>query len=280
MIAILLLTIDGGRDFSPFKSNACEGGEVANNLMKSVSLPKLFQQFQLPQIIVLGFLLLLLGIGAIPGYFSGHWPWAHLPRVTHLNQLRNLRQTGLTLPGWQTIKQQIVPIGGHKWSLQQLQGDTAKPVVLLLFPQNGDKDQPQVEWMDVDGVMAWKTDSYRQLQFTVEPSSLTGVMSQIMPHTVEARFFRAWQQQPSLAQTFAVLQWYAWPGGGNPAPSQWFWLDQRAQWRRQRVPWVAVCLQIPIEPLGDIEASRSLAESLGKKIQATLMADTFKNVKK
>ena len=84
---------------------------------------------------------------------------------------------------------------------------------------------------------------------------------------VEARFFRAWTQR----RTVAVLQWYAWSGGGNPAPSRWFFADQLAQLRRNRVPWVAVCLQIPIEPLGDIEASRPLAESLGKVVQTALM---------
>jgi len=251
--------------------------------MKSVTVPKLLQRFQLPQIIVLFFLLVVMAVGAIPSYLTGHWPWEHPPKVTNLKQLNQLRQTGVTLPGWQTVEQKTITVGGHQWSIQQLQQQTQQPVNLLIFPQKGNKDQPQVEWMDIDGLMGWQTDSLSQIQFTVEPSLVKEAVGASKPTSlkaanVEARFFRAWIQSPKMAQTFAVLQWYAWVEGGNPSPSRWFWADQLAQLRRRRVSWVAVCLQIPIEPLGNLELSRPLAISLGQKIQAALMANAFSGV--
>lgn len=243
--------------------------------MKSLNLPKLSQRGQIPKLIVLCFLLLMIVLGAIPSYLTGKWQWTHPPKVTNLKQLRNLREKGLTIPGWQTVKQQVGQIGGHKWSVQQLQGNSEKLVTLLLFPQNGDKDQPEIEWVDIDGAMGWQTDSYQSLNFQVQPL-VPGTSKLEIPQIarIEARFFRAWQQLPK-AQTFAVVQWYAWSGTGHPTPSQWFWADQAAQWQRRRLPWVAVCLQIPIEPLGDIEKYRLIVESLAQKVQGALMADVF-----
>ncbi len=237
------------------------------------------QQFQLSKVVVLCFLLVLMAIGAIPGYLSGNWFWNHLPPVTNIPELNNLMKSGVSLQDRQTLSQRVVTIGGHIWSIQELQGNTQKSIFLLLLPQKTDKDKPQVEWMDIDGVMGWQTDSYSQLQFTVQPSAVQ-TTTPGMSQTIVARFFRGWTQAPSLAQTFAVVQWYAWPSGGNQAPIQWFWSEQIAQWQGRRVPWVAVCIQIPIAPLGDIEASRPLAESLAQKVQLALLADSLKIVVK
>jgi cyanoexosortase B-associated protein len=239
-------------------------------MLKSFSLPKSLPLRILPKVAVLCFLLLLVGIAAVPGYLSGNWSWAKVPAVTNLKQLKELRQTGLELPGWKTLDHKIELVGSHKWSIQEIDRDNPKPVRLLLLPQNDHKAQPEIEWVDVKEFEHWQTDSYKKMQFAVESSQLqTGVSKPATPAAeVEARFFRAWNQR----QTVAVLQWYAMSGGGHPAPSRWFWADQFAQWRRSRVPWVAVCLQLPIEPLGDIEAARPLAESLGKMVQTALMA--------
>lgn len=244
------------------------------NMMKSFSLPKSMGRLRnIPRVAVLCFLLVLIGIAAVPGYLTGKWSWAQLPQVANIKQLRQLPKKGLELPGWKTLEQKTLPIGGHQWSVQAIERDDSKPVLLFLLPQNDRKAQPQVEWMDLNGFEKWRTDSYKKMQFAVEASVLEKQASASKPTTtpvaeVEARFFRAWTQR----ETRAVLQWYAWPSGGHPAPSRWFWADQFAQLRRDRVPWVAVCLQIPIEPLGDIEASRPLAESLSKMVQAALMA--------
>jgi cyanoexosortase B-associated protein len=242
-------------------------------MIKSFSLPKSIQAGIIPRVAVVCFLLVLVGIGAVPGYWTGNWSWAEPPPVTNLKQLRELEKTGLELPGWKTIEQKTPTIGGHKWLVQAIDRDTPKPVLLLLLPQSDHKSQPQVEWMDISGFEQWQTDSRSKMQFAVETPPLekptgTSKPTKSREAKVEANFFRAWNKR----RTVAVLQWYAWPGGGHPAPSRWFWADQLAQLRRERVPWVAVCLQLPMEPLGDIEASRSLAESLGKMVQTALMA--------
>lgn len=227
----------------------------------------------IPRIAVLCFLLILVVVGAVPGYLTGNWLWLQPPRVTNLKQLKTIRQSGLELPGWKTLRQKTATIGGHKWSIQEIEPDNAEPVRLLLLPQSDHKSQPQVEWVDINGFEQWQTDSFSKIHFVVETSRLekpTGASKPTTPDAkVEASFFRAWNRQ----RTMAVLQWYAWFGGGNPAPSRWFWVDQLAQLRRKRVPWVAVCLQIPIEPLGDIEASRQAAQSLAKMVQSALMAE-------
>ncbi len=249
-----------------------------------MSLLKSIQRFQVARAIAVVLLLVMVGIGAVPGYLSGQWSWSQLPKIPHLSQIRKLQRTGLEIPGWKTLEQKAIAIGGHQWSYQQIQGDYPKPIQLLILPPGDSKAQPQVEWVDIDGSLQWQTDSYTRLKFDVETSVPTEraalektEINQKQTNDsdriaeVEARFFRAWTQQ----QTFAVLQWYAWPEGGNPAPSSWFWVDQLAQLHRRRVPWVAVCLQIPIEPLGDVKASRPLAESLGKMVQAALITGPF-----
>jgi cyanoexosortase B-associated protein len=112
-------------------------------------------------------------------------------------------------------------------------------------------------------MQGWKTDSRRSLHFNV-PAAQPG-----SPEVrVEARFFRGRTQ----TQTYALVEWYARSDGGHPNASQWFWLDRRAQLQGQRVPWVAVAILIPIEPLGDIEKVQPLAESLGQKVQAELIS--------
>lgn len=231
--------------------------------------PKLLKQCQLSRVAVLVFLLVLVGVGAIPGYLTGHWRWASLPPVVNLKQLRNLRQTGLELPGWQSRLHRDVEIGGHKWLVQEILRDSKMVAILLLLPQNGPKDQPQVEWMDIINFHRWQTDADRNVRFTVEVAATL----EKQPTTVEAEFFRGWDQQ----QTFAVLEWYAWPKGGSPVPSHWFWQDRLAQLSNRRVPWVAVCLHIPIEPRGDLERVRPLATSLGQTVQAALIAAALRS---
>jgi cyanoexosortase B-associated protein len=242
------------------------------------------KSFQLPQTLKLLIVLLVLAIAAVPAlpnYFTQDWFWNHPPAVPTLEQLKSLQQAGLTLPGWETLNHQIVEIGGKKWSTQTLSATSpiAEPelpnqVQLFLRPQTWYRDQPEVEWMDINGGQRWTADSLQHLHFTVEPPSTSGSQA---PVIVEARFLRSWSKQ----QTYAVLQWYAWTKGGSSAPSRWFWADQLTQLRtslqgdrgdRQRMPWVAVSLLIPIQPLGEIESVQPLAESLGQVVQSTLMA--------
>lgn len=230
-----------------------------------MNLFKLQQERSKTQIILVLLLFFLLIIGAVPGYLQGgNWTWLDLPQVENINQIKNVLKTGLVLPNWQIIKQQEVKIGGHTWSAQLMEQPNSKPVMLLLLPQSYYLSKPEVEWMDLNGIERWKTDSHRQLNFTVENNS---------DSSVKARFFRAWNRQ----QTFAVVQWYAFPHGGNYSPFRWFWQDQLAQLSDRRVPWVAVCLKIPIEPLGELSDAQSVAESLAQTIQANLEQTVFNN---
>lgn len=231
------------------------------------------------KIILLVFLIILMGLGAVPGYLQGSWRWQKPLQVANLKQIRNLQQTGLTVPGWQTLNQQAIEIGGHKWSFQAIQRDAQTQAILLLRPQRDDKDMPQVEWVDLRGFRWWKTDQprqwqtdgFRRSQFTVSSTTPGGEALQ-----VEAQYFRNWIQDRNFSGTFAVLQWYAWPTGGNPEPSRWFFADQIAQWQGRRLPWTAVSIMIPIEPLGDIEPTLPLAQSLGQTVQSALVAEAFK----
>ncbi len=245
----------------------------------AMPLSKLLHRYPLSKIILLGFLLGLIGIGAVPGYFAGNWRWASPPPVPTLEQLKGLRKTGLTIAGWQTLQQDTVLIGGHNWLLLEVQHAPQTKALILLLPQSDPSDQPQVEWTDVSGLQRWILDSYSQMQFTVAVPHTAGSSGEAkftaqQVATVQARFLRARNER----QTYAVLQWYAWPNGGHPAPSQWFWADRRAQLSNRRVPWVAVSIQISIEPFGNIERSRQLAESLGKTVQAALMAGPLENL--
>lgn len=241
-------------------------------------LLKSLKQQQLNQIAALLLLLLLLGIGAVPGYITGHWPWKQPPPITSLHALKQIRKVGLNLPGWQTIDQAEQQIGEHKWSLQIIKKEGAlTQAILLLLPQNGPTDQPEVEWTDINswGKLRWgKWDiaQERSAKFTFKQPPQLGANGDTK---IEARFFRASTKQ----ETFAVLQWYAMPNGGNPSPLHWFLADQLKQWRQQRTPWVAVSILMPMEHLGYIETSWSEVQSLGETVQATLMALTFSSNK-
>jgi cyanoexosortase B-associated protein len=229
-------------------------------ILLMISFSKLLKENQFPQLAALLLLLLLLVIGAVPGYITGHWQWQKLPPITTIKQLRQLRQQGLNLPGWQTIEKSQQQIGGHKWLMQvtKKQG-TQTQAILLLLPQTDSKDQPEVEWTEIQSWQQWNVAQYRLAEFTVKQPS-----TQVK---VEARFFRA----STMKQTFAVLQWYAFPNGGNPSPLRWFVADQLAQLRKKRAPWVGVSIMIPMEPLGQVETTWSLTKSIGEIVQGALM---------
>ncbi|NEP44320.1 MAG: cyanoexosortase B system-associated protein [Okeania sp. SIO2H7] len=205
----------------------------------------------------------MLAVGAIPAYITGNWSFANPPTITTFKSLRSIKTDGLRVSGWEIESHQEAKFSGHQWLVQTLQtGD--RSAILLALPQNGPKDKPQVEWMDINGLYRWKTDSYQHKKFLVETSG--------KEVTVEARFFRGWSDR----QTYAIVQWYAWPSGGSPAPSSWFWTDRFAMLsQKRRVPWVAVSIQIPIEPLGEIEAYWPVLESLAQKVQLSLIEQAF-----
>jgi cyanoexosortase B-associated protein len=238
--------------------------------MQSASL---FQRRSLLKLLVVLFILAIATFATLPDYMTGNWSWTRQPDVPHLDRLRELRSEGLSLSGWEMLEQQETRLGGHRWSVQANSPEVetpalADPILLLLRPQADDSDMPQVDWMDINGAQQWTVDHRRRLSFPVPDTTLPLPT----PFTVQARFFRGWTQQG----TFAVMQWYAWPNGGHPAPGQWFWADQITQLRdRQKLPWVAVSVLIPIKPLGDIETVRDTATSLGTTIHTALLQQVF-----
>jgi cyanoexosortase B-associated protein len=216
-----------------------------------------------------GFLLLILilsiAIGNLSGYLTGHWSWMDIPKINNINQLKNLQTTGLTIPEWKTVTKEEKNIGAHTWLSQTISRDGDEQIMLLFLPQNYYLKKPEVEWVDIHGSENWKTDSFQKLNFTVAPGG--------KKIDVKARIFRAW----NLRQTFAVVQWYAFPNGGDYSSLKWFWLDRLAQLKRNRVPWIAVCIKIPIEPLGDLEIAKPIAESLAKTVQSALLSQPFRS---
>jgi len=253
------------------------------------------------KLLAAGLLLLLLAIVAAPSYLSGRWPWAELVPIANIQQIRSLRTTALSLPNWQTLPQaqllngaavslettssppelslrplaparaianiadlRIVQIGGERWSYQELAHPEKDqpPIGIFLLPQVDNKKMPEVEWVDLRGTEGWRQEGLRALKFAVPVGD--------RPVSVTARFFRA-----AAERTFAVVQWYAWPTGGSRSPLAWFWHDQGAQLRRQRQPWVAVCLKIPMRAQDELDAMQPLAESLARDVQAALLADIF-----
>jgi cyanoexosortase B-associated protein len=85
-------------------------------------------------IIIAGLLIML--ISAIPSYLSQDWIWQERPLVRSLSQLKSLRTHKIDLPGFETIDQAEVSIGGGKWSLQILQKERETPLFLFLLTPN------------------------------------------------------------------------------------------------------------------------------------------------
>ncbi|HZG39562.1 MAG TPA: cyanoexosortase B system-associated protein [Nodosilinea sp.] len=210
----------------------------------------------------------LAGVAILPAYLSGQWPWVNTPQVAQLDQLRALQTEGLALPGWQLATVEPVTINRQTWTVGEYRAASpgaAAPVqqfALLLHPQPWHSNQPQLEWIDLAGAQNWRIESRRGLK--VASSGSAG--------PVNARFFRAWGDR----QSFAVVQWYALPGGGHPSPGHWFWANQWSQLtQRALTPWVAVCLLLPMEPLGAIANYEPLATALTEIVQQQLTAAVF-----
>jgi cyanoexosortase B-associated protein len=232
-------------------------------------------------------LIVILAIAALPAYWQGSWsnlsiagfklpvwnvkaPWQEPFPVKNLGQIRAIRDRGIEVPGWETLETGKLKIGGHDWSGQILGQSDRRDVTLFLFPQTDPKLQPGVEWVDMDGFFKWKVDSQRPLNFSVAAGE--------MKAKVRANFSLARESRRSpfgVPQTVAVVEWYAWEQGGDYSHSHWFWLDQRAQLTKQRVPWIAVALRIPVDPKSTLDTVQSDAEALAKSVQASLMQNVF-----
>lgn len=222
------------------------------------------------KLLIVVFLLAIAAFITLPNYFTGNWVWQRTLPLEPIKTLKVIQANGLTLPGWHTLEQDRLEIGGHKWSVQAIvpaaEAKTATlqdATLLMLRPQTWQRDMPQVDWVDINGAQRWTADSIQSLKFAA-PIAVPGTGQ---PIEIETRFFRGWHEK----QTYAVLQWYAWKTGGSSAPAAWFWTDQFSQLRdRRRTAWVAVSILMPIPPLGDVNTHKPQAEALGKLVQSTL----------
>ncbi len=209
--------------------------------------------------LIVALLAVMITAVAIPQYFFGQLPWQSPPGVAQIKTIRTLKDTGLVLDGWSEELQQKISIGGDQWSVQQLthaNGAAPEQMIIFLKPQGQSKDQPEVEWIDLQGAQKWQTSHQRRLR--------EGDLS--------IDTFRAWTSN----QTFAVAQWYALPQGGHPAPHHWFWRDQTYQWTRgERLPWVAVAILLPMPPLGDISPVYPDLKRLSQLVQSSLAKAAF-----
>jgi len=237
--------------------------------VKPISNRKQWVQWSL-----VGVLAAIVAIAALPSYFSGQWPWSTPLEVPQISELRELKRTPLALRDWEIAVNQQVNISGSPWNLTEYvtptetaaaSGNIAPNFGLLLHPQDDHGKQPEVEWVDIRGSQGWDVSQRQSLTF-----STTNANGE--PVSVTARFFRG----VSPERTFAVMQWYAWPTGGHSAPGKWFWADQARQWGQQeRMPWVAVSVLLPIEPVGDIRPHRETAIAIGQAVQTRLLETVF-----
>ncbi len=226
--------------------------------MSSVSLSK-SRSLSRAKLVLLAILAGLFCLGALPGYFQGQWRWKNPPLVNTLRELQEVKKSGVAVDNWTVSDIGPIVIGEHNWVQQTLTQESQSAQVLML-PQGSNKRQPQVEWMDIDGIQRWQQDSHQSLAL-----NLSG-------NAIQTRFFRAWNNK----QTYGVVQWYALPQGGVATPGGWFWRDRTAQWQNRRVAWVAVSILIKMEPLDDLSKYRQTAESLVQSVQSGLMRQALK----
>ncbi|MDB9528031.1 cyanoexosortase B system-associated protein [Oscillatoria sp. CS-180] len=235
--------------------------------VKPVFLPKSMVHW-----ILVAVLTVLVAIAALPNYLQGQWPWNADLQIPQIGQLRTLLEEPIVLPGWDMSYHQVVEISGKRWNFAEYQASNAVTSVpadttigLLLRAPVAHDQQPTVEWVDVRGSQGWKVSDLHRVSFAAQDN-----MGQ--PMQVTTRYFRGLNEM----STFAVMQWYAWAGGGHFAPGRWFWADQKYQWQqRERMPWVAVSLLLPIEPVGNIRPHTEAAVGIAQAVQDALMASTL-----
>ncbi|MEO1589821.1 MAG: cyanoexosortase B system-associated protein [Cyanobacteria bacterium J06632_22] len=223
-------------------------------------------------LVVVVVLTAFIAVTTLPDYLSGGWPWTNSPESPHLKALRDVRDEGIALPGWQAIFYEKADFGGDQWIVQQFTKQAAAgnaaaasvaledQIVLLLRPQGTDADQPEVEWIDIMGAQRWTVDSQQRLRIATAGGPVT------------VAFARAWNDQ----QTYAIAQWYAWSGGGHPSPGRWFWGDQLKQWQfHERLSWMAVSLLLPVPPLSAVDGTQPRLEQAVQAIQEALQIQIF-----
>ncbi|WP_044034827.1 cyanoexosortase B system-associated protein, partial [Microcystis aeruginosa] len=86
-------------------------------------------------------LLLILG-GILPNLISGQWSWVDQPRISNMQKMLALQESGIKFSDLKTIDQSQVEIGEGKWSVQVVETPEGKRITVLLKPQIYYKNQP------------------------------------------------------------------------------------------------------------------------------------------
>lgn len=239
--------------------------------MNSLKEKKIYQSSFKPNLgnlasfLLIAFLAILVVVGAVPNYQNNSWSWRDIPEI-NLNKIKKVNETGLEIEGWKILEHEMINIDENKW-LAQVIGQTPEKVALLLLrTQPYHKDYPEVEWTNLEIKQRWKTSFNTELNLTVNRKN--------QQETISTRFLRARIGR----KTFAVVQWYAWPNGGDFRSEKWFFQDKIAQVNQKRLPWIAVSLQIPISPLSDLEEVREYAQSLAVEVQTAIEQNLFGNL--
>ncbi len=220
----------------------------------SLVLDKVKKKLPGNYLLLLCLLLVLILGGILPNLISGHWSWVDQPRIGNIQKMKIIQKSGIKLSDLKTINQSQAQIGEGEWSIQVVESPDGKRITVLLKPQVYYKNQPGLEWSDISAISRWNQGETTELSIPTQSGGKS-----------TARFYRAWKQN-----TFAVVQWYAWLGGGHYNPSVWYWLDQWAQLKRQRVPWIAVSLHIPLEPSKKLQTLSPFALNLAGEVQSYL----------
>jgi cyanoexosortase B-associated protein len=225
--------------------------------------PSLPMRWVKPGLVAL--LMVLMAAVMAPAYLTGQWPWVTAPQLTDadLAALNTLRNNGLEIPHWSPPQHQVITLNRQDWSVNEYTTTDAtalaQQMVVLLYPQPWHNNQPQVEWVDLAGVQNWRVERRQRLQLRDGQH----------PLPVQAN----WIQGHNRQQTFVALQWYAWPGGGHPAPQRWFWANQRSQLTTHTLtPWVAVTLLVPVPPLADVNPYQAWMAELGGEVHQHVTA--------
>ena len=220
----------------------------------SLVLDKIKKKLPGNYLLLLCLLLILILGGILPNLISGQWSWLDQPRIGNIQKMLALQESGINFSDLKTTDRSQAEIAERKWSVQVVESPEGKRITVLLKPQVYYKSQPGVEWSDISSISRWNQGETTELSIPTQSGG-----------KVTARFYQAWTQS-----TFVVVQWYAWLCGGHYDPSVWYWLDQWAQLKRQRVPWIAVSLLIPLDPTKELQTLTPFALNLAGEVQSYL----------
>ena len=213
-------------------------------------------------------------VTVVPTASHGQWPWMPASQPPLVEPFRQLQQ-GLPLPGWTILRQRELSLNQQTWFLFEyarpvlLLGDASAPqsgatLIVFMRPQRLPNEQPGVEWLDIN--------SARNLSASSDLSVVITTTGKAYPGNATAQLVRTHNQK----QTFAALQWYAWPQGGHPNPGIWFWQNQWSQFKhRNPTPWIAVAAFMVMDPLVDLADYRPLAVEVGTTLQRQLDKTVF-----